>query len=69
MENKKTEVDIILPNYNSKDFIEKTILSILNQTYTKWKLIIIDDSSDVETRKKILKFKKFKKVKIFFKKK
>lgn len=66
MENKKTEVDIILPNYNSKDFIEKTILSILNQTYTKWKLIIIDDSSDVETRKKILKFKKFKKVKIFF---
>ncbi len=66
MENKKTEVDIILPNYNSKDFIEKTILSILNQTYTKWKLIIIDDSSDVETKKKILKFKKFKKVKIFF---
>ena len=66
MENKKTEVDIILPNYNSKDFIEKTILIILNQTYTKWKLIIIDDSSDVETRKKILKFKKFKKVKIFF---
>ena len=69
MENKKTEVDIILPNYNSKDFIEKTILSILNQTYTKWKLIIIDDSSDLETRKKIFKFKKFKKVKIYFLKK
>ena len=45
MENKKTEVDIIIPNYNSVDFIDKTIKSVLNQSYTKWKLILIDDFS------------------------
>ena len=28
MENKKTEIDIILPNYNSFEFIDKTIQRI-----------------------------------------
>ena len=69
MENKKTEIDIILPNYNSKDFIDKTIRSVLNQSYKKWKLIIIDDFSNLETRKKIKKYEKFKKIKIFWLKK
>ena len=45
MENKKTEIDIILPNYNSYDYIDKTILSVLKQSFANWKLIIIDDSS------------------------
>ena len=69
MENKKTEVDIILPNYNSKDFIDKTIRSVLDQSYTKWRLIIIDDFSNFETRKKIKKYEKFKKIKIYWLKK
>ena len=54
MENKKkekTKIDIILPNYNSSRFIIKTIESILRQTYKNWKLIIVDDFSDIETRK------------------
>ena len=53
MENKiqeKTKIDIILPNYNSYKFILQTIDSILKQTYTKWKLIIVDDFSDTETK-------------------
>ena len=37
---KKIEIDIILPNYNSADFIKETIQSVLNQTYKFWKLII-----------------------------
>ena len=56
MENKKTEIDIILPNYNSSEFIDKTIQSVLNQNFTNWKLIIIDDFSDADTRKKIKKY-------------
>ena len=69
MENKKTEVDIILPNYNSIDFIDKTIKSVLNQSYTNWKLILVDDFSNTETKNKIKKYKKFKKIKIFWLKK
>ena len=69
MENKKTKIDIILPNYNSKDFIDQTIQSVLNQTFTKWKLIIVDDGSDLDTKKKLKKYNKYKKIKIYWLKK
>ena len=62
MENKKkkkTQIDIILPNYNSYKFIEETIKSIKNQNYSHWKLTIVDDNSSQKT-KKILKIKKLK---------
>ena len=60
MENKKTEIDIILPNYNSSSFIDKTIQSVLKQNLKNWKLIIIDDYSNKETRERIKKYEKFK---------
>ncbi len=69
MENKKTEIDIILPNYNSFEFIDKTIQSVLKQNFTNWRLIIIDDFSNIETRKKIKAYEKIKKVKIYWLKK
>ena len=50
-------VDIILPNYNSAPYLSKTIDSIIDQTFKNWKLIIVDDSSNIETKKK-LKIKK-----------
>lgn len=69
MENKKAEVAIILPNYNSEKFIEETIKSVLNQNYKNWKLFVIDDSSNFESKKKLEKYKRFKKIKIFWLKK
>ena len=36
---------IIVPNYNNADWIDKTIESVLNQTYNNWELYIIDDMS------------------------
>ena len=71
MENKKkekTKIDIILPNFNSSQFITKTINSILRQSYKNWKLIIIDDCSDKETKNLLKKISK-KKIKVFFLKK
>jgi len=38
-------ISIIVPLYNSEKYIHETILSIVNQTYQNWELIIIDDSS------------------------
>ena len=69
MENKKTKVDIILPNYNSIKYIDETIQSVINQSYKNWRLILIDDFSKIETRKKIKKYEKLKKIKIYWLKK
>ena len=69
MENKKKEkikIDIILPNYNSSKFIIKTVESILRQTYKNWKLIIVDDFSNIETKNILKKISKKKNIKVFF---
>ncbi|WP_298111452.1 glycosyltransferase family 2 protein [uncultured Bacteroides sp.] len=44
MENKNL-VSIITPMYKGADFIGETIESVLNQTYTDWEMIIVDDCS------------------------
>lgn len=42
-------VSIIMPSYNTASFILETIQSILNQTYSNWELIIVDDCSTDNT--------------------
>lgn len=38
-------VSIITPSFNSSNFIEKTIESVIKQSYNNWELIIVDDCS------------------------
>lgn len=39
------KVSIVMPTYNRAGLITETIDSILNQTYSNWELIIVDDGS------------------------
>ncbi|WP_222860210.1 glycosyltransferase family 2 protein [Vibrio cholerae] len=47
-------VSIIMPCYNAFLTVEESVYSIINQTYPHWRLYIIDDCSNEETRSKLL---------------
>lgn len=43
------DVSIITPLHNGAEFIEETIVSVLNQTFQSWEMIIVDDCSTDES--------------------
>ncbi|WP_417884628.1 glycosyltransferase family 2 protein [Zunongwangia sp.] len=47
---------IIMPAYNSADYIEESIRSVINQQYQNWELIIVNDCSTDTTKNIIEKF-------------
>ena len=46
-------VSIIMPCYNSAFYIENSISSVINQSYSNWEFIIIDDGSTDHTEAKV----------------
>tara|TARA_Y100000590_G_scaffold180281_1_gene205467 strand:+ start:148 stop:909 length:762 start_codon:yes stop_codon:yes gene_type:complete len=58
------KVEIILPNYNSENYLEETIESVLNQTFKDWRLTIIDGNSNIETQKILEKYNSYKRINI-----
>ena len=41
----KPRVTIIIPNYNNEHIVGKLIESLVNQTYTDYELVIVDNNS------------------------
>lgn len=54
--NKSEIVSIIMPVYNGERFIQKTLESVLDQTYLNWELLITNDGSTDNSENIIKKF-------------
>ncbi|ENH96578.1 teichuronic acid biosynthesis protein [Gracilibacillus halophilus YIM-C55.5] len=49
-------ISVITPTYNSEAFIEKTMESVRQQTYSNWEMVIVDDGSTDDTISIIQKY-------------
>lgn len=58
-------VSVIMPTYNHAKFIEQAIISVLNQTYKNFEIIIIDNNSNDNTQAIVKKYKKNYKIRSF----
>ena len=62
-------VDIIIPNFNKGKYLDQTIKSVINQTFTKWKIYLIDDNSNDNSKEILEQYKKNSKIYLVFLKK
>lgn len=60
MNKKKLKISIITPSFNSGDYIERAIKSVLNQDYKNWEHIVIDGGSTDPTVDILKKYKHLK---------
>ena len=51
-----------MPSYNTGKYISESINSVINQTYTDWELIIVDDASNDETDSIVSNYLKDKRI-------
>ena len=49
-------VSVIMPYYKKKLYIEDLIRSILNQTYQKFEIILVNDEEETATKEYLKKF-------------
>lgn len=51
------KISVVMPAYNAEKYIGQAIESILNQTYSNFEFIIINDGSNDKTKEVILSYK------------
>lgn len=67
---KRKTISVIMPAYNSSDYITRAVQSVFNQTRNDWELIIVDDCSEDDTLEVLKKeYSHFENVKVLKNKK
>ncbi|KDN55274.1 glycosyltransferase family 2 protein [Flavobacterium seoulense] len=61
----KPLVSVIIPTFNSEKYISDTIISVQNQTYQNWEIILVDDGSTDETQTIITSFLTDKRIQFY----
>lgn len=55
---KEELISIVVPVYNSEKFLKDTLITVLEQTYTKWELLLVDDCSTDNSSEIIFEYSK-----------
>lgn len=58
-------VSVIIPIFNSEKYISDTIISVQNQTYQNWEMLLVDDGSTDETQTIITSFLTDKRIQFY----
>jgi glycosyltransferase involved in cell wall biosynthesis len=61
----KPLVSVIIPTFNSEKYISDTIISVQNQTYKNWEMLLVDDASTDATRTIITTFLTDKRIQFY----
>lgn len=64
--NKTPLFSVLIANYNNANYIEEAIYSVFKQTYSNWEIIIVDDASTDNSHKLYEKYKKDKRINIYY---
>lgn len=58
-------VSVIIPTFNSEKYISDTIISVQNQTYQNWEMLLVDDGSTDATQTIIITFLTDKRIQFY----
>lgn len=58
-------ISVIMPVFNQASFIRRAIVSLLNQTYSAWELIIVNDGSTDDFEEAVASFLSDERIKVY----
>ena len=59
-------LSVIVPVYNTANYLEKCLDSLLNQEYSNLEIIVVEDKSSDNSREVLKKYTHNEKIKIFY---
>ncbi len=52
-------ISIVIPTYNHAHFLERALMSIVQQSYSNWEIIVVDNHSNDNTDRVLAKFSQY----------
>ena len=62
----KPKISVVVPTYNRLLLLKKCLISLLNQDYDDYEIIIVNDGSNDKTKEFLKKISQNKKIKIIY---